>query len=157
MAGYVGKSWSNNHNNCKNSDDKFMRNDAVKFLKKEFGISMLAKDLPDYVRSNEWHHASKFYNEVLWWDLDNLVEFGEENRNTNFKPKVVKVKKIKVEKEEILEGVGFWTEATWVRNRPKYIKIEEKGILNKTKGLFYYGKDKKKFANKGDFKFEAKK
>ena len=150
--GYINQSFSENHNYCLNSEEKFKRAEAVKFLKQKFGIKILAKDLNKYCRANEFHHSSKFFNETLWWDLEQLEAFGEENQGEDFRPE-------KKAQEELVEGTGYWKEWQGSKRRGRFVDVEAKGVLNKDKDIFYYGSELqfKKFRSGKHFYFSASK
>lgn len=77
MAGYSGFSKSNNAVDAE-SEGKMVLTNFVKYLKKFFpGVT--SADVRMAVSPSEWHHSSKFYNEVNYYDPMSLADSDTRN------------------------------------------------------------------------------
>jgi len=110
MAGYnhfEGK--SNNYLECEEQDDVLKGMLAVKYLKKNYGIKISAKTLEEKCRWSEWHHASKMYNKIYFYDTEILKDFGKENQGTDFESGINEGKKITVLFDEWVGSKNNWS------------------------------------------------
>jgi hypothetical protein len=74
MAGYAGYSKSKNALQAE-SENKFPLTIAVKELAKQAGITQKrAREIFKKIGPCEWHHASKFYNRVDYYNLNDGLE-----------------------------------------------------------------------------------
>lgn len=72
MSGYAGYSKSNNAVAAE-SEGKLVLTNFVKYLRKFFpGVT--SADVRIAVSPSEWHHSSKFYNEVNYYDPMSLAD-----------------------------------------------------------------------------------
>jgi signal-transduction protein with cAMP-binding, CBS, and nucleotidyltransferase domain len=81
MSGYSGYSKSNNAVDAENNG-RYPLTTAIKVLAEKAGITQkAATDIFKKLGTTEYHHASKFYNAVKYYDVEAALEYIHEQNN----------------------------------------------------------------------------
>lgn len=129
MAGYNGFSKSNNAVSAERSG-RYPASVVAKML----GIP--SQFVKQFARTSEYHHSSKFYNVVKYYDLEDVKEWLSEEG-------VEKLEEWKKgqKKKTVTTRAGCrveWLEWSGTRNHPRATKrVAERCVVTDDGGLFY--------------------
>lgn len=108
MAGYAGFSKSNNAINAEN-EGRFPLSIAKKMLSTQAKITQKVAEIAlKATHSGEWHHTSKFYNRVNYYDIEIALKYIEAQKilatfPNNWKDELNYARSIKIDGESFDE------------------------------------------------------
>lgn len=132
MSGYNGFSKSNNAIDAENQGLL-----TASQVAKRISHGATAAGVKAILKSTEWHHSSKFYNQVDYYDLEMELEEAKENGIDLFTEIIKASKKETVKYRADIE----WLEFSGNCKHPRVSKFSEKNIEVEEKGdwfLFHF-------------------